>query len=751
MRALHWLVRLLQRVWRWVTQRYRLLKPTWFATGLSVVIFILLQNGQTLDVLKEAVTGETALTSLYGGAALYSLFAWYFSRALLYVPYEATPVRFDVGAEALSDEERRLCWWLALYPRLLGLVVPLGLVVAFATLGLYRWAGIAAGLGLGLYVFFALRRAVLLKQRFWIAALWTVPEPTRRDALPTMTWRALLLILSATFLLAAALMISKTWLPIRIGAVGLVFLAAGSWIAFANVLLIYPSQRLRLPSLFALLVLFALLISNLNDNHVLRGVGDPPPADRRPEATRNAVDWLEARREVIADFVTRTGKPYPIVVVATEGGGIRAAYWTALVLAKLEQAAPGFACHVYAISGVSGGSLGAAVYAAELADRSGGFDCSGPGGGPGADFGVRMTDMLATDFLSPVLAGLLYPDLMQRFVPGPLFPDRAEYLERSWEAGWRAAHDDTSNRFDEPFLDLWWGSAARRLQVPSLLLNGTGVETGHRIVTTNLRLTGPTDGGPFAQTRDLFAVIDRNIRLSTAALNSARFPYVAPAGTLPLVDPEQLPNCTDRAKQRLGKDTWQKTVCAAQRPRQRIVDGGYFENSGARTGRQVLASLNGALRQAGGGRFRHRTTTVALFIMNDPDKAGTMATDLELLDAGLPASRPQGRLSEALSPLTAFANSRGGHGRLAETAMATAARVALVASLNPSPELRAKVTEPPLGWMLSVESQCLMRAQVDRLAILGDVRALFGATGPDRSMAALLGRAEQPNPLCDPR
>ena len=56
---------------------------------------------------------------------------------------------------------------------------------------------------------------------------------------------------------------------------------------------------------------------------------------------------------------------------------------TALVLAKLEQAAPGFACHVYAISGVSGGSLGAAVYAAELADRSDGFDCTGPGGGPG--------------------------------------------------------------------------------------------------------------------------------------------------------------------------------------------------------------------------------------------------------------------------------------------------------------------------------------------------------------------------------
>ena len=34
------------------------------------------------------------------------------------------------------------------------------------------------------------------------------------------------------------------------------------------------------------------------------------------------------------------------------------------------------------------------------------------------------------------MTGMMFPDLLQRFLPAALLPDRAETLERSWEAAW---------------------------------------------------------------------------------------------------------------------------------------------------------------------------------------------------------------------------------------------------------------------------------------------------------------------------
>ena len=62
------------------------------------------------------------------------------------------------------------------------------------------------------------------------------------------------------------------------------------------------------------------------------------------------------------------GETHPLYIVATEGGGIRAAYWTAAVLGEIQDKNPNFAAHLFAISGVSGGSLGAAVFEALLAE-----------------------------------------------------------------------------------------------------------------------------------------------------------------------------------------------------------------------------------------------------------------------------------------------------------------------------------------------------------------------------------------------
>jgi hypothetical protein len=58
-----------------------------------------------------------------------------------------------------------------------------------------------------------------------------------------------------------------------------------------------------------------------------------------------------------------------MLLIATAGGRIRAAYWTSAVLSKLDQIA-GFRKHLFAISSVSGGSLGAGLFRAAIAAQS---------------------------------------------------------------------------------------------------------------------------------------------------------------------------------------------------------------------------------------------------------------------------------------------------------------------------------------------------------------------------------------------
>ncbi len=57
-----------------------------------------------------------------------------------------------------------------------------------------------------------------------------------------------------------------------------------------------------------------------------------------------------------------TMKPYPAFIISAEGGGIYAAAAASLFLAKLQDDCPRFTQHVFAISGVSGGAIGATIF-----------------------------------------------------------------------------------------------------------------------------------------------------------------------------------------------------------------------------------------------------------------------------------------------------------------------------------------------------------------------------------------------------
>ncbi len=208
-------------------------------------------------------------------------------------------------------------------------------------------------------------------------------------------------------------------------------------------------------------------------------------------------------RGIAAWMNENAAHPRTMVLVAAAGGGVRAAYWTASVLGAIEDGAikrgkTDFMRKIFAISAVSGGALGAGAFAA-----------LNPGFSPEKPicraehqnlypFRSCLSRFLGNDFMSPIMASFLTGDLVRRVVPGlrlddwvASFPvDRADALERAWEAAWLDTFG--TDRLSRPFDELWVGSAQYH---PSLLLNGTlaysGELSGERAVTSNLRLRDP--------------------------------------------------------------------------------------------------------------------------------------------------------------------------------------------------------------------------------------------------------------------
>lgn len=302
----------------------------------------------------------------------------------------------------------------------------------------------------------------------------------------------------------------------------------------------------------------------------------------RPLLDEYAKDWIQRRRLAMSG----DSKTYPIILVAAAGGGIRAAYWTANLLAAFQDREPDFADHVFAISGVSGGSVGAAVFTALIK-----ADCK--------PCLPHARTILAQDFLAPALAGLLTRDVVSTVFHDVNLPDRGVALEQKFEQAWQ---DDMHTRtFEEPFDDLW----DERHKAPTLFLNATEAGSAQRAVFSNVSLAGiPSAAGSTQEVAEKL-----RLRLSTAMLLSARFPYISPEGQVGPANGSM-----------------------------RFVDGGYFDNSGAATLLDVVRSLRIAVRDLGASkRFR----LVTLVIRNEPipipgcspkPEHGGFGTPLAILD-----------------------------------------------------------------------------------------------------------------------
>jgi hypothetical protein len=401
----------------------------------------------------------------------------------------------------------------------------------------------------------------------------------RRDA-PLRWYSGTAGLVLLTFVVAASVLLSfaPVTIPQAMGALAilLVFLVAA--VLLAGVLTAY-FDRYHVPAISCILLL-AILFSafDLNDNHAVRFEKREPAS--LPPAREALASWLDTR----ADKDYYGDKPYPVIFVTAAGGGMYAAYHAATVLARLQDRCPNFAQHVFSISAVSGGSLGAAVFAGLAKHYSPNIahqDCQmGPAAAGPVEHGVQRY-FLDADLLAPVVAASLFPDFLQRFLPlrlGRL--DRARALEATLADAWpRAAPDAGVNPFATPFL----AQRDEKDPGPALILNTTDVEHGYRVAITPFEIVSlGMDNVPSltkiiefhnairGTTPPTERKFDRDITLGTAVGLSARFPWLLPAGRVP------------RAQHDL-----------------RIVDGGYIDNSGAETTLDLLRSLHTSYRGTG--------------------------------------------------------------------------------------------------------------------------------------------------------
>jgi hypothetical protein len=457
-------------------------------------------------------------------------------------------------------------------------------------------------------------------------------------------------------------------------------------------------------ALVPLALVFAALVSLWNDNHAIRTLptnGGPGPSTL---AARLDV-WLKARE---AERAAGDTTPIPLIIASASGGGLRAAYWTALTLSTLQDRESSFAPHLFAVSGVSGGSLGAALFAAMIRDSAQGLshaDCSSalraaqpslavPG--PAQPAGARalapcVKRFMGDDFLAPTIAKLLSSDLLQWFVPVPIPSwDRATALEASFETSYQATIGTRS--FAETFESLMDVRNAGR--VPALLLNTTHVETGRRYIAAPF-----TDSALFLDARYVHEELPAGaLRVSTAVHNSARFSYVSPAGRIDRQDG-------------IGRGS--------------LVDGGYFENSGLASLNELRHAIELILRSRSASGVHPPVRIVALYLCNDP-----VSCERESRGDSTGAIR-RGTASEWFAPARALLAAREARGGLARRQMmrdmrtpgdflqfnvcdslriwpnardsSSAGRAA--ATKAAQERTRERLVNPPLGWLLSAQAQ----------------------------------------------
>lgn len=362
---------------------------------------------------------------------------------------------------------------------------------------------------------------------------------------------------------------------IYIGSLSLVFFAFGILLILGNgVSLISVLYRINV---HILVFFFAFIMGLIFEPH------DVQLPDKKTEASfsnRQTLheyldNWIRVREKEID---TTINKEYPVIFVLSDGGASRAGYWVASALAKMnEETAGKFDRHLFCLSGASGGSVGNTAYFNLLRAKLNNDTIKN-------DRKI-VQQYLETDFLTFTLARMLGPDVFRHIFPFDFVDDRGAALARVLEEGAPSKnplHNSMSTKFSELITQ-----KNQSYHLPVLCINTTRMQDGLPTVISTIDISDFR----FNQRLDFLDLLDekKDIKLSTAVVLGASFPYVSPAARIDSAGRK------DRANY--------------------FVDGAYFDNSGSGVVSEMISMiLQDSLYQ----RYKKNLKLYILHIANSP-------------------------------------------------------------------------------------------------------------------------------------
>lgn len=441
---------------------------------------------------------------------------------------------------------------------------------------------------------------------------------------------------------------------------------------------VFRLMGLEAAPVIAIVAIPALAFGTLLDApalHAMRPTGEPSPSSAQPPLDQAMAKWSDG-----ACTVEVAGEDVRVMLlVAAQGGGIRAADWTARAMEVLN----GDECTATAAflsSGISGGSVGLALARSED-DRPGAEAIAGPEALAAAAASFTVGDLVAGGI------GLRVPEASA----GGAWTDRAGLIERTWEEQVPSLADAWSVPTDGPDRPTGY-----------LVLNSADARGGCRVVISQVALTALQDQEATAAVGDCFGGGDRppvtidlvercgglSVSWATAAMASARFPTITPAGR---VTDEVVGDCADAEGLRL-------------------VDGGYAEGSGLGTLSDVAPEVMAEVRRANSGSGP-AIVPVLVYVQNAPrqdlapEPPGTVPEPL-IPVAGAQAGRSAQTSTDAylqrISAQLAAACPDDGDAGCGEAV--DAVRDALPAGVVVVGPATRPTIEAPLGWVMSGHS-----------------------------------------------
>jgi hypothetical protein len=593
--------------------------------------------------------------------------AWYWSRVLM--DAEASDSQW-----LTPEQQHEFDSWSTWLPRWIGaltLIIPGIAMVSDRGYSHHPWilstiGGTCIGLGAA-FLWFVVHR----KDQFGGMAAGRATRGFAIEKAHRHLIRIFVVSVAISFLMFWLLTFRAQTAGVMLGAAAILAVAAANTVFFGSVAAFFT--RAYGPPIEALLIASAIVFSLWNDNHRIQVERPLAP----PRLLKDALEQWTAR--AAQDVQQRA---VGIIVVA-EGGGIRAAYWTSAVLHLLDSPGHGlrFSDRLFAISSVSGSSLGAAVYAGLKKDLH-----------DDPVRAVKANTILRRRFLAPMVGKLVTGDFAQWFIPTPIESfDRSTALEDGFANAYADVvgrkHTHNGRQVGAMSLGMSQFRTAAENDVPELLFNTTSVRTGRRVVASTLSwLPNPHNG------RDpigFHEFANGDISATRAAHNSARFPGISAAGALRGEDDRYLGH---------------------------LVDGGYFENTGADTAIDLIAAASAIAPDA---RF------VVISIANSP-KTG---------DERDSSWRRTHFLGEVLGPLRALFRTRDARGVLAIDRLKQLATVdgeswffdfrpCFDAARDPMTRKTRKFRGAPLGWQLSDEAATGLDDQLQEPCVVQEVARL---------------------------